>query len=136
MFFYDMRPSFICEPNWNTVFRVYRLRHTHSLTKDFPSLALERFTKSVAERWASAALASRSEARAEAGKRRLQADVRPESSFASGQMLQNHLLGKGQYALYRGSVNLVPLRMQRPIAKAEIGLRYPNLGPLQHPHVF
>src|SRR5262249_48808823 len=65
-----MRPSFVCEPNRHPVFRVYRFSHTDSLTKDFPSLALERFTKSVAERQPSAAAESRSGA--EAGGSQLQ----------------------------------------------------------------
>ena len=73
MFFYDMRPSFVREPNRHTVFRVYSLCHAHSLTKDFPSLVLDRFAKSFAERYASAAAGSGSAA--DAGGSRLQAVV-------------------------------------------------------------
>ena len=37
---------FVREPNRHTVFRVYSLCHTYSLTKDFPSLVLDRLAKS------------------------------------------------------------------------------------------
>ena len=52
MFFCDMCPSFIREPNRYTVSRVYSLWHAHSLTKDLHLLALDRLAKSDAERYA------------------------------------------------------------------------------------
>src|SRR5215831_9732046 len=46
MFFRDMHPSFVREPNRHTVCRVYGLGHAYSLTRAFQSFELDRLAKS------------------------------------------------------------------------------------------
>src|SRR2546425_515434 len=47
---------------------------------------------------------------------------------SSTEVLQQHLLHKPEYALNCCTLDLVPLRVERVVAEAQVSVRYPKLG--------